>query len=443
MPGSAVGFSTSASSAGAEPERLTRPPGRLKPREVLRYLAQVAELPVEPRDDAALSTLVRGAVPALADEAVLFVLASDGRLHRAAQASRSASRGGETVVDGEGDAVLPRESSHPAVVAIRMGTLAYLAQGERVPVAYTGEAPVAQDSARARIQSVAVPILREGEPVAVFHLCLGGGRHFSVSDLDLIATVGRALSLSLESARLRREAKDARRAKADFLSVMSHELRTPLTAVVGYADLLEAGIPGPVNEGQIGHLGRIKESAWELLELIDGILGYARYEGESPELTVEVVRPEELIADAVTVFRSSMREKGLELVVEHGADLPAFQTDREKASRVLLHLLSNAQKFTDRGEVRLSVTHDPERIVFLVSDTGAGIPPRDMEHIFEPFWQGQKPDTRTAGGTGMGLSLARRLTEMLSGELRVDSETGKGTSARFVLPREGPHPSFP
>jgi signal transduction histidine kinase len=436
-----VALSISASSPGADPERPARKAGRLKPGEVLRYLAQVAELPVETRDEGALITLVRAAVPVLGDEAVLFVVASDGGLHSAARASRPV-RGG-VVADHDPNDRLPRDSPHPAVVATRMGTLAYVEENQTGPVAYTGEAPVAEDSALARIRAVAVPIQRERDAVAALYLCLEPGKHYAVGDLDLLVTVGRALSLSLENARLRREAKDARRAKADFLSVMSHELRTPLTAVVGYADLLEAGIPGPVNEGQIGHLGRIKESAWELLELIDGILGYARYEGESPELNVEVVRPEELVTDAVTVFRSSMREKGLDLIVDHGPDLPAFRTDREKASRILLHLLSNAHKFTAEGEVRIGVTHDAERILFSVDDTGTGIPPRDMEHIFEPFWQGQKPDTRTAGGTGMGLSLARRLGEMLSGELVIESRIGRGTTARLSLPREGPHPSFP
>jgi signal transduction histidine kinase len=225
--------------------------------------------------------------------------------------------------------------------------------------------------------------------------------------------------------------------------VVAHELRTPLTAVVGYADLLEAGIPGPVNEGQTGHLVRIKDSAWELLDLIDGILAYARYEGEAPDLKVEVVRPADLVNDAVRVFKQSLREKGLSLKVDMAPDLPAFRTDREQAARVLIHLLSNAHKFTDAGLVRISVRSDPERVTFSVKDTGPGIPQRDMEHIFEPFWQGQKADTRTAGGTGMGLSLAKRLTDLLSGELTVESKQGEGTTVRLSLPREGPHPSFP
>ena len=177
--------------------------------------------------------------------------------------------------------------------------------------------------------------------------------------------------------------------------------------------------------------------------MIDGILAYARYEGENPDLKLDVVRPEHLVDDAVTIYRSSLREKGLELTSDMGHDLPAFRTDREKASRILLQLLSNAHKFTDQGEVGVRVRHDQDWISFTVQDTGAGIPVRDMEHIFEPFWQGQKADTRTAGGTGMGLSLAKRMTELLGGELEVKSRAGQGTTVRFALPREGPRPNFP
>ena len=177
--------------------------------------------------------------------------------------------------------------------------------------------------------------------------------------------------------------------------------------------------------------------------MIDGILGYARYEGQDPDLRLDLVRPHDLVADAIAVYRGSMREKGLELKVTMGDGLPDLRTDREKASRILLHIFSNAHKFTDQGEVRLTVSHDDEQVHFTVEDTGAGIPQRDMAHIFEPFWQGQKADTRTAGGTGMGLSLAKRLTELLCGELTVESRPGQGTTVRLSLPREGPQPSFP
>ena len=396
---------------------------------------------MDPADENALRRLVEGAVPALADEAILFVMASDGLLRCAARA-----RTGELARDDVAlmdDAPIPRDSSHAAMVATRVGTLAYLEQGEAMPVVFTGQPLETEDSRNASIHSVAIPIMRDREAVGAFYLCSDGARHYRASDLDLLLALGSGISIALENNRLRREARDARRAKGDFLSVMSHELRTPLTAVVGYADLLEAGIPGPVNESQAGHLVRIKDSAWELLELIDGILAFARYEGEAPELKVEVVRPADLVDDAVRVFKGSLREKGLELEVDLPPDLPSFRTDREHAARILIHLLSNAHKFTDKGVVRISVRHDPENVVFSVKDTGSGIPQRDMEHIFEPFWQGQKADTRTAGGTGMGLSLAKRLTDLLSGELTVESRQGEGTTVGLVLPREGPHPSFP
>jgi signal transduction histidine kinase len=407
---------------------------------VLRYLRRVAELPVEPKDQGSLSAVVEAAVPTLGDEAVLYILAADGCLHRVV----SAARPGPAAEDRSGPhPPIARDSAHPAMVAARMGTLAYLEEGNDQPALYTGDAHAAQPDHAPNVIEVGVPIVRERDVVGAFHLRMTRARRYDVADLDPLMTVGKALSLALESSRLRREAREARRAKADFLSVMSHELRTPLTAVVGYADLLEAGIPGPVNESQVGHLGRIKESAWELLEMIDGILGYARYEGQEPELRVALARPQDLVEDAIAVYRSSIHEKGLELELDLPADLPDFRTDRDKASRILLQLLSNAHKFTEEGAVRITARATPQHIQFTVQDTGAGIPARDMEHIFEPFWQGQKADTRTAGGTGMGLSLAKRLTELLSGELMVESRPGKGTTVRLSLPREGPQPSFP
>jgi signal transduction histidine kinase len=407
---------------------------------VLRYLRRVAELPVEAKDQGALRAVVEAAVPSLADEAVLYILGGDGCLHRVVSAIRTGAQPEDGVST---NAPIPRDTPHPAMVASRMGALSYVENGAAAPAVFTGDAPPPDHEGDQRIREVAMPIVREHDVVGAFHLRMARTRSYDFADLDSLITVGKALSLALESSRLRREAREARRAKADFLSVMSHELRTPLTAVVGYADLLEAGIPGPVNESQIGHLGRIKESAWELLEMIDGILGYARYEGQEPEVRPDLVRPQDLVDDAVAVYRSSIREKGLELKLDIGPGLPAFRTDREKASRILLQLLSNAHKFTDEGEVSMTVRHTPEHIQFTVQDTGAGIPSRDMEHIFEPFWQGQKADTRTAGGTGMGLSLAKRLTELLSGELIVESRAGQGTTVRLSLPREGPQPSFP
>jgi signal transduction histidine kinase len=289
---------------------------------------------------------------------------------------------------------------------------------------------------------VALPLLRDDQSVGALWLCRDGGRRYGRADLDLLLEVGDRVSQMLDNSRLRREVRSAQRAKADFLAVVNHELRTPLTAVVGYADLLEAGIPGPVTEKQRRQLVRIKESAWDLLELIDGILGYARYEGEHPELNIRDVEPEDLMRDAVRLVEGAAEEKGLGIQVEPVRPLPGFPTDAEKARRILFHLLSNAVKFTADGEVRVRIEASAQWVSFAVTDTGIGIKPEARSSIFEPFWQGERPETRTTRGAGMGLSLAQKLSELLSARIDVESEVGHGSTFTVRFPRLGPHPSL-
>jgi signal transduction histidine kinase len=186
---------------------------------------------------------------------------------------------------------------------------------------------------------------------------------------------------------------------------------------------------------------RIKESAWDLLELIDGILGYARYEGENPDVNIREVDPEALHQDALRVVEAAADEKGLAISVEAAGPLPAFPTDPEMARRVLFHLLSNAVKFTLEGAICVRIGADEEWVEFSVTDTGIGIRPEERDSIFEPFWQGERPETRTTGGAGMGLSLAQKLTELLSGEILVDSEVGRGSTFTVRFPRQGPRPA--
>jgi signal transduction histidine kinase len=288
---------------------------------------------------------------------------------------------------------------------------------------------------------IALPLLRDDQPAGALWLGRRSGRRYAQRDLDLLLDLGDRVSQMLDNRRLRREVRSAQRAKADFLAVVNHELRTPLTAVVGYADLLEAGIPGPVTEKQRRQLVRIKESAWDLLELIDGILGYARYEGENPDIHIREVEPEALLQEAVRVVEGAAEEKGLTVRVEAEPPLPSFPTDAEKARRVLFHLLSNAVKFTPEGEVSVRIRAEPEWMVFSITDTGIGIRPEERSSIFEPFWQGERPETRTAGGAGMGLSLALKLTELLSGQIDVESEVGQGSTFTVRFPRKGPRPA--
>jgi signal transduction histidine kinase len=238
----------------------------------------------------------------------------------------------------------------------------------------------------------------------------------------------------------RREAETANRTKGDFLAVMSHELRTPLSAIIGYQELLADGITGPVTELQRHQLGRIKVSARHLLELIDEILTYSRAEAGKEEVQYEVTAVNTMVDDAASLIEPLAADKHVALSVVR-LDTPLdIRTDPRKVRQVLVNLLSNAVKFTDaEGAVSLRAHRDGDTLELTISDTGIGIEPDHLDRIFDPFWQVEQKATRRAGGTGLGLSVSRRLARLLGGDVLVTSEPGKGSSFTVLLP-VGPGP---
>ena len=238
----------------------------------------------------------------------------------------------------------------------------------------------------------------------------------------------------------RREAETANRTKGDFLAVMSHELRTPLSAIIGYQELLADGITGPVTELQRHQLGRIKVSARHLLELIDEILTYSRAEAGKEEVLYEVTAVNTMVDDAASLIEPLAADKHVTLSVVR-LDTPLdIRTDPRKVRQVLVNLLSNAVKFTDaEGSVSLRAHRDGDTLELTISDTGIGIEPDHLDRIFDPFWQVEQKATRRAGGTGLGLSVSRRLARLLGGDVLVTSEPGKGSSFTVLLP-VGPGP---
>jgi PAS domain S-box-containing protein len=238
--------------------------------------------------------------------------------------------------------------------------------------------------------------------------------------------------LELRTARL--EAEAASSAKSEFLAVMSHELRTPLSAIIGYEELLFDGITGPVTEGQRTQLGRIKASAMHLLSLIDEVLTLSRVEAGR-----EVTHPERIpvlsaLNESLEFAEPLAAEKGLELRVEPPDDSCAVWADSTKLRQILLNLLTNAIKFTDSGSVVLESGMCGEMIEIRVRDTGIGIAPADHERVFDTFWQVEQKSTRKVGGTGLGLSVSRRLARLMHGELTLDSRIGNGSTFTLRLP---------
>lgn len=260
---------------------------------------------------------------------------------------------------------------------------------------------------------------------------------YGEADVDLLEEVARRAALALENARLFRIAQEASRAKSDFVAIVSHELRTPLSAIQGYGGLLEEEIGGSLTDVQREHVTAIGRSAEHLLRLIDQIITFARLEGDREDLDLEEIDLGPFLREAASLARPLAKRSELPLEIDLPPDGATIVTDGSKLSQVVINLLTNAVKFTEEGEVRLEADVVDGEAVIRVRDTGIGIPRDKLVEIFEPFRQLERPKTRKAGGTGIGLSLVKRLTRLMGGEISVDSEEGRGSTFTVRLPRRG------
>jgi PAS domain S-box-containing protein len=300
-----------------------------------------------------------------------------------------------------------------------------------------GGDPAAAESVRelAGDSIMITPLMGRGRVLGSITFVAGAAaREYDDEDLTLAEELGRRAAIALDNARLYREAQEANRAKADFLAVISHELRTPLNAIMGYSDLLDAEVSGHLTNKQRRQIDRIRASARHLLQLIEEILSFARIEAGGEEVTPELTDGAELARDAMAVIGPMAASKEVDFMLHLEQESVSLETDPGKARQILVNLLSNAVKFTDRGSVTLSVRQRGEWVVFDVADTGIGIPPEQIAHIFDPFWQAERPNVRRAGGTGLGLAVSRRYVRLLRGELDIQSEPGRGTRASVRLP---------
>lgn len=418
---------------------MTRDHGRRMPirREAFRFLTEATDLLVDAQDyGEGLQRLTEKIQGRIAAGAAVYVIGPDGYLHRRAYA------GGEAFREGAVPDVVRSDADHPLARAIREESILALRDGGSEALLDPGSGGWDADPVDAT--TLVLPLHARDRALGTLILEFGPeATTLEVEDLFFTRELSRRVALALDSARLLREAREAGQARVDFLSVMSHELRTPLTAIVGYADLMEEGISGPVNARQREQLGKIKASAWNLQGLIDGILAFARFEAEEGELSVESVDVEKLVREALLGVRESVDEKDLDVTVDVEEGIPPLSTDRRKMVRVLTQLLSNAVKFTREGGIRVSVSAVGETLRIRVEDTGIGVSAENLESVFEPFWQAERAATRTTGGTGLGLSLARRLARLLDGEIEAESEPGLGSAFTLVLPLDGPGPALP
>jgi len=280
-----------------------------------------------------------------------------------------------------------------------------------------------------------------------------GAADYAVKDvnqtyLDLLPAVMQAAftkeRLLRENERQREELKAAKeraeaasQAKTDFLATMSHEIRTPLNVVTGLSEVL---IRSPLSDDQFRIVETLRTNAQLLLRLINDLLDISRIEDNRIELENAVFRPSDMIEDLRMMFAQDIERKGLDFAVEDGLQGISVHGDRTRLQQVVMNLISNALKFTVRGEVELrglaQVRGDEAELTFRVRDTGIGIAEAKRLQIFDKFTQADASITRRFGGSGLGLSIARALTEAMNGEISVDSEEGRGSvfTVRLSLP---------
>lgn len=265
-----------------------------------------------------------------------------------------------------------------------------------------------------------------------------------MTEIELRTTIT-DLGLAVSAADIARgEAERANRAKTDFVAMLSHDLRTPLNAIGGYRQLIELGIHGPVTEGQLQALSRIKRAQDHLSYLIDEVMDFARLESGSVSLDLSEVSVESVLKGLEELIRPQLDEKQLIYVFAGGGRSTRMLADSEKVVRILTNLLTNAMKFTEPGgTITLGWVPGDEFVSITVTDSGIGIPSDRIESVFEPFVQVPGQKKTNPQGVGLGLAIGRKLARLMGGELTASPAPVRGTTFLMTIPIAPSSPRVP
>jgi len=410
-------------------------------------------------DERLLADLARHCVPRLADYCTIHVAEDDGTIRRIATVHRDRLKQEAVVdlvrrfkyrIDGPGEV--------PEVIRTQRSMIVPFIDREAV------RASMDSEEMRRLFQQVApnsfmcIPLIARGRAFGAMSFTMTtSGRRFSEEDLEIATEVVRRTAVAIDntliyrrSLDLRLEAESASNAKSDFLAKMSHEIRTPINAMMGYAELLQMGIAGPVTAAQATQLSRIRASGEHLTSMIGEILDLSKIEAGRMGVESSVGVVGEVAEAALGLIRPAATTKGVDLDSRlQGIPRTSYVGDPQRVQQILTNLLGNAVKFTPAGGSVSICCGSTKRgapeeraaspwATITVQDTGVGIAPSDLERIFQPFVQVDGGYTRSHGGTGLGLTISRNLAQMMGGDITVESVLGEGSRFTVWLPTPMP-----
>ena len=295
---------------------------------------------------------------------------------------------------------------------------------------------------RGFISYLGVPLTAKGEALGIVSFFTKEERDFTDTEIDFLTTLAGQAAMAIYNSQLHEQTKKqaaelerSNRLKDEFLGFVSHELRTPLNALVGYTGMIQDEMFGAINSEQKRTLAKVIDHARNVLNMVTSLLEATRIEAGAAKAEPREVSLNLLLDELKSTYDTPL-DKELTLDWDYSEALPVIKTDREKLRHILQNLVDNAIKFTETGKITISARSLPgsKAVEFKVSDTGLGIPRESLPGIFERFRQGPNSQALPSAGVGLGLHIVKKFTEMLGGDVTVQSEPGKGSTFTVTIP---------